>query len=361
MSWERSMKIEIKKSLFEQILGQMQPFLEKKDISQITSHIYLQAHDNRLTLKATDYETGLKTSLEDVAIFEEGKATANGKKLLDITRILKDDLITLETKKDTLLITQGQSKFKLPMFDPDEYPSFPKIDTLPSIDIKSGVFISSLKKITPAIDTNNPKFELNGALIDIKSDKVNFVATDTRRLAMVTIDYNSDREFRLIIPRKAIIEIQKLFLDDIKMHYDETYLIILSGPYFFFSKLINGKYPDYERIIPQSVRYELELPKDKMVEAIKQITIISNELKLTFLKDRIIFKSLNGENIEAQTELEIATPFEEKFVMAVNSRYLLDFINHIDDNTFTMGINDADLPFLLRDKNFITIVMPIVI
>ncbi|BCD67132.1 DNA polymerase III subunit beta [Nitratiruptor sp. YY09-18] len=355
------MKIEIKKSLLEQILSQMQPFLEKKDLSQITSHIYLEADESGLIVKGTDYETGLKTKTDNVRVIHPGKATANGKKLLDIIRILKDSNVTLATVDETLHITQEHSKFKLPMFDPNEYPKFPETDNLPKIDIKSGEFISSLKKITPAIDTNNPKYELNGALIDIKENKINFVATDTRRLAIVTLPQSMGKVFHLIIPKKAIIEIQKLFFDDIAMHYDETYLIIQSGPYLFFTKLINGKFPDYERIIPKSLNYELTLPKDSMVEAIKQITIVSNEIKLTFLKDRIIFKSLSDENIEAQTELEIATPFEEKFVMAVNSRYILDFLNNIDGNEFIMGINEPELPFELKNNNFITIVMPIVI
>ncbi len=355
------MKIEINKSLLEQVLAQMQPFLEKKDLSQITSHVYLEAKESELLVKATDYETGLKTIITDVKVINPGNATANGKKLLDIVRILKEGVVTLSTLDDTLQITQNQSKFKLPMFDADEYPKFPDIDALPQIDIKAGEFISSLKKITPAIDTNNPKFELNGALIDIKEDKINFVATDTRRLAIVTLEQAMEKSFNLIIPKKAIIEIQKLFFDDITMYYDETYLIIKSGSYLFFTKLINGKFPDYERIIPKSLNYTLTLPKDKMVEAIKQITIASNEIKLTFLKDRIIFKSLSQENIEAQTEIEIATPFEEKFVMAVNSRYILDFLNNIETTEFTMGINEAELPFELASQNFITIVMPIVI
>ena len=355
------MKIEIKKQLLEQILSQMQPFLEKKDLSQITSHILLKAQNNSLLLKASDYETGLETSINDVTIVEEGAGTANGKKFLDIIRILKDDTIIIEAKDDHLHITQNQSKFKLPMFDPNEYPAFPTIDNIPNIAIQSHIFINSLKKISPAIDTNNPKFELNGALIDIKKDKINFVATDTKRLALVSVAQSLEKEFHLIIPKKAITEIQKLFFDEIAMFYDETYLILKNSQYFFFTKLINGKYPDYERIIPQSLKYNLQLPKDRMIEAIKQITIISQEIKLTFLPDRIIFTNLSQDSIEAKTELEIPTPFTEEFVMAVNSRYILDFLTHIEDNTFLLGINDKELPFELKKDNFITIIMPIII
>ncbi len=355
------MKIVIKKTLLEQILSQMQPFLEKKDLSQITSHIFFDAKNAHLTIKATDYETGLTTQTDAIHLIQEGKATANGKKLLDIVRILKEGDITLETVDDHLQISQNQSKFKLPMFDATNFPQFPQADAMPKIAIESDKFISSLKKITPAIDSNNPKFELNGALIDIKTDAINFVATDTKRLALVTIKQSMEEAFSLIIPKKAIIEIQKLFFNEIDIHYSTTYLILKNDQYLFFTKLINGKYPDYERIIPKSLQYELTLPKESMIEAIKQITIISNEIKLTFLKDRIIFKNLSQENIEAQTELAVQTPFEEKFIMAVNSRYILDFLTHIEDKEFIMGINGSELPFELKKDNFITIVMPIVI
>ncbi|WP_187647637.1 DNA polymerase III subunit beta [Nitrosophilus labii] len=355
------MKISVQKSILEQVLSQLQPFLEKKDTSQITSHVYIETDGTNITLKATDYEIGLKTKIEDVDIKEEGKATANGKKLLDIVRILKDEEIVLEQKEDTLFIKQGHSKFKLPIFDPLEYPIFPQIDNKPNISINSVEFVTSLKKVTPAIDTNNPKFELNGALIDIKEEFINIVATDTRRLALVKIQNSPKTTLALIIPKKAILEIQKLFLEDINIFYDETNLIIKSGNYLFFTKLINGKFPDYERIVPKDLRFQLNLPKDKMVEAIKQITTISNEIKLTFLKDRIIFKSLSEENIEAQTEIEVETPFEEKFVMAINSRYLLDFLANIEGNEFQMGLNEPELPFLLKNDNFLTIIMPIVI
>ncbi|NPA03693.1 MAG: DNA polymerase III subunit beta [Epsilonproteobacteria bacterium] len=356
------MRLKIPKGLLEQVLSQLQPFLEKKDISQITSHTYLKTSQNSLTLKATDYETGLETVLSTgVEIEEEGEATANGKKLLEIVRILKEGEVTLKTEGDTLLIQQGRSRFKLPMFDPTQYPNFPQIQNLPTLNISTLEFINSLKKITPAIDSNNPKFELNGALIDITPQQINFVATDTRRLALVTLKENMEKEVSLIIPKKAIIEIQKLFFDKSSILYDQNYLIIKSGSYLFFTKLINGKFPNYSRIIPSELNYSLTLPKKEMIEAIKQVNIISNEIKLTFYPDKILFESLSEENIEAQTEMQASTPFKEPFVMGLNSKYLLDFLTHIEEDNFTMGINEADLPFEVKSNNFLTIIMPIIV
>jgi len=355
------MRLAVAKSTLESMLINLQPFLEKKDASQITSHILLNASGNGLQAKATDQEIGLKIDTEHVNIQIEGKATANGKKLLDIVRILKEGDIILETIEDTLHIKQEHSKFKLPMFNAEEFPSFPDVDSLPSIELDSMQLIQMFKKISPAIDTNNPKYELNGALLNIKENEIDVVGTDTRRLAIGKIPNRSDKTLSMIIPKKAILEIQKLFFDQIEIHYDETYLIVTSPGYFFFTRLINGKYPDYERIIPKSVKHSLNLPKSRFVEAIKQVTTIAQEIRLTFEPDSIVFKSLGDENSEAVTEIDLQTGMKEKFILAVNSRYLLDFLAQIDNETFTMGLNEPNLPFIVQSENFSTIIMPIII
>ena len=355
------MKITISKSIIENILLHAQPFLEKKDTSQITSHVFLNVVDSELTLKATDFEMGFKVTTNNLNVIENGSITANGKKFLDIIRILKDGNINLEVTNNMLYISQGHSNFKLPTFSYNEFPDFPSYENNARISIDSSSLIDSLKKITPAIDTNNPKFELNGALIDIKQDNINFASTDTRRLAIVNIQNQSSDELSIILPKKAIVEIQKLFFNDIELYYDETNLIIKSDQYLFFTKLINGKFPEYSRIIPKEIAYNLVLPKALMIESIKQITTISTDVKVTFLSNLITFESLSDDNIEAKTEIDFNTGFDEPFVLAINSRYLLDFLNSINSSEFTISLNEGNLPFTLSDNNFKTVVMPIVI
>ena len=355
------MKISIAKTVLENVLIHSQAFLEKKDTSQITSHIYLETVAGKLIVKATDYEIGLRVETDQVETLSPGSVTANGKKLLDIVRILKDDFITLDTIGEMLHIQQNNSKFKLPTFNANEFPEFPTIDSKPKINLDSQKLISSLKKITPAIDNNNPKFELNGALIDISKDAISIVSTDTRRLALVNIENNSSEELSLIIPKKAIIEMQKLFFNAIEIYYDNTHLIIKSDQYTFFTKLINGKFPDFTRIIPKETTYNLSIPKALMIDAIKQITTISNDLKITFENSVIIFESLSEDNIEAKTEVQFNTPFNEPFVLAINSKYILDFLAQINTSEFNIGINESNLPFVVSSEDFKTIVMPIVI
>jgi DNA polymerase-3 subunit beta len=355
------MKIKTPKILIESILINLQPFLEKKDASQITSHIFFEAKNNICTIKATDQEIGLKITTDKINIEFEGSFTVNGKKLLDIIRILKDEEIIFELIEDNLIIKQKHSKFKLPTFNANAFPIFPSIDNKPQISLNSLELIQNLKKISLSIDNNNPKFELNGALINIKSNSTDLVGTDTRRLSIASIGSNNSNELSIIIHKKAILEIQKLFLDKITIHYDETNIIIANDNYYFYTRLINGKYPDYQRIIPTNTKYNLTLPKKEMVDSIKMITTISQDIELTILPNKIIFSSLTSDNIEAKTQLNIDTPIQDEFKLVFNSRYILDFLSQIESDKFLLSLNEENLPFVVRDNNFITIIMPIVI
>ena len=140
------MKIIVSKSIIENILIQAQPFLEKKDTSQITSHIYIDVSNSLLTLKATDYEIGYFVNTNNVNIIQDGSTTANGKKLLDIIKILKDGDISLEVKNDMLYITQSHSNFKLPTFSHNDFPEFPSYEGKARVSIDSHSLIESLKK-----------------------------------------------------------------------------------------------------------------------------------------------------------------------------------------------------------------------
>ncbi|PIF03789.1 MAG: DNA polymerase III subunit beta [Arcobacter sp.] len=354
------MKFTISKNIIENIVSSMQPFLNKKDSSAITSHIYMEVLNANLIIKSTDYEMGCEAHVSDITDIIDGKSTVNGSNLLNIIRRLKDEEIIFEVLENNLNIQQKKSNFKLPMYNPNEYPDFIKLDNLKSLDINTINLINSIRKITPSIDNNNPKFELNGALIDIKSQKINFVATDTRRLAVANLENISNEESQIIIPKKATIEIQKLFLDEATVKYDDTYLVVSNNRYTFFTKLINGKFPDYERIIPKSLKYTFPLSKAFLIESIKLVTSIESKIKITFNQDSIIFESLDDDS-ESKTQIDVQLDIEDSFYIAVNSKYILDFLSSTNNENITIGFNESNLPFYLEDNNFITIIMPIVL
>ena len=351
------MKIKIEKSIIENIVNNLIAFVEKKDNSLITSHIYIKA-DSNMIFKATDNETGIKIENNNSEIIQNGEITVNGKRFYDIIKVLKDDFIEIENIDNEIIIKQKNSIYKLPSFNSNEFPTFPNENEMPKIEINSLNFIDSLKKVLPVIDNNNPKYELNGALIDIKESQINIVSTDTRRLAITEIENNSKEELSIIIPKKAINEIKKLFFGDIEIFYDKINLILKSNNIKFFTKLINGKFPDYKRIIPSSLKYELKLKKQNFMSALRQITIISQEIKIIIKNNELQIEAISEENLNAKTKINIESTMDE-FIFAVNSKYIYDFLNSIDSEEFILGLNEANIPFILKDNQFSTIVMPL--
>lgn len=354
------MKVLIKKNILETIIINTSSYLDKKDLSSITSHIFINAKDSTLTIKATDNEIGLSYKSQNVNIVDEGIATANGKKLLDIIKSLKDGEVILETIQNHLYIKQNNSKYRLPMQKADDFPDFPTIENKKRFNINAANLSKSLKKITNSIENTNSKIELTGALIDIKNNSINLVGTDTKRLSVYTLDIESQSEpFSIIIPKKAIVEIQKIFYENIEIYYDENIFIAISQNFEFFTKLINGRYPDYERVIPKESKININLNREKMIEGIKTISMLSEIIKITINKENITFESINNDNSEAKTVIEQKFAIEDNIILGVKNRFILDFLSSIEDSEFTLSYNDVGLPFVLSSEELKTVIMPI--
>ncbi len=348
------MHIKIQKPVFESIVNQAVAFADRKDNTQITSHILIIADEN-LILKATDKEIGIKIKTQ-AEILEKGDATINAKKLNDIIKTLQNKEIEIKTQKDLIIIKQDTSIYKLSMFNTNEFPEFPNPNDLNKLNIKNEEFIDAIKKIFPVIDNNNPKYELNGALFDIK-EETNFVSTDTRRLALYKTKA-SGKESKIIVPKRSISEIKRIFSEEMEIFYDEVFLILKNENVLFFTKLINGRYPAYEKIIPQSFKYSIVFNKNEFLSHLRQISIVSNEVKITINREKVIFESFGDETMEAKTSFNIDCDVEE-FIFAVNSKYIIDFLNVINSDSFKLNLNEPNIPFELEDGNFLTIIMPL--
>jgi DNA polymerase-3 subunit beta len=348
------MHIKIKKQILENIINQLLAFVEKKDNTQITSHIFIKA-DKTLIFKATDKEIGLMIETEN-EIISKGEITINGKKFADIIKTLKNKEIEIKTENNKTIISQDNSIYKLSSFNTHEFPKFPPTENKTELKTNIKEFKEIIKKIYPVIDNNNPKYELNGALFDLKENS-SFVSTDTRRLAVVFTKI-STKEEKIIIPKRSIAEIKRIIEDDMKIYFNDTYLILKNKNKLFFTKLINGNFPTYERIIPKELKYEIKLSTKEFLSHLKQISIISNEVKIIITKDKVKIESISDETLQAKTEFKTDSNIEE-FKFAVNSKYIIDFLNTIESEQFILGLNEPNIPFVLKEDNFITIVMPL--
>jgi len=354
------MKVIIKKSELDVMITSASSYADKRDLSAIISHIFICAENGILQIQGTDLEIGLCYKSANVQIIEEGRATANSKKICDVIKSLKDDNVTIETKDSSILIKQKSTKYKLPMFNHEDFPKFPTIENKHKFDINATIFSRGLKKIFPCVDSNNPNYAMNGALIDIKENFINLVATDSRRLALKKLDLKVDRsENQIIIPRKAIAEMQKLFLNsDIQIYHDETILIAISENFEFYTKLINKRFPTYEKVIPTDFSQIIEIPRDKMVEGVKSVSTLCEISKITINPNSMKFESVSDSADEAINEIEVNLQMDEEISFIIKNKNILDFLSSIEDEKFTLKFKNSDVAFIICTNDFMTLLVP---
>ena len=352
------MKFSIEKHILEKLLINTQAYIEKKDLSQITSHIYIEAKEDTITLKATDYEIGIQIHTKDVDIQKQGEGTANGKKILDIVKNLQQDTLVIYTQQDTLIIEQKTAQFKIPMYATSEFPPFPKIPKK-SVELSQANFIQSLKKALPSVESNNPRYELNGILIKLADSYYDIVSTDTKRLAIIQQEESIKETQELIVPKRSIVELQKIIQPDSGFFFDNTHFIIKNDNIYFFTKLINAQYPPYEKIVPQNIQHTITLQKKEILNAIQMISSLSETVTISFEKDTIRCSTSLEAQSKAKVEVKANTNLEN-FTININSRFLIDFLHCVEEEDFTLELNEEQLPFIASSKNFKTIIMPVI-
>ena len=151
---------------------------------------------------------------------------------------------------------------------------------------------------------------------------------------------------------------QKLFSDDVEIYYNDEILIITNSEFEFFTKLINRKFPDYEKIVPSSFEKIVEIPRDKMVEGIKSISMLCEMSKITIDAQKIKFESISEIQDEANNEIDVDLNLENEISFVVKSRNLMDFLTNVDEDKFTLKFKNPDVMFVVESNNFMTILVP---
>lgn len=295
------MQLIIDKTRLEKALQNLVAFTDRKDLANIASHVCLEAKSGVLRLEANDLEMGLCLHLQaDIA--KEGSATFNAKHFLDIASKLENGDLSLEADSDFVHVRFKRSKFKLPLFDRNDFPAFPSHENLPSLHFSDGTLSEHFKKLVHVIKTNASKYEFGGVLMVLK-ERLELAATDTRRLSLVQMDADNmpaevlNTEY--ILPKRAMLEISKLFEGDFDMFYEPkepSMLFFKNDALLLYSKLIGGKYPNYEAIFPKEFTHKFDLESQSFKEAIQITNALSATTKIVFYPERIEFESSQSES-----------------------------------------------------------------
>lgn len=343
----------------------------------ILENFLFEVNDSKLTLSASDLETTLTTSLE-VEAKERCKIAIPARLLLDTLKTLPEQPITfsIDVKKHNIEILSDFGKYRLVGFDGDEFPRFPSIEKGSSVDIPGKVLAEAINKTIFATGNDDLRPVMSGVYCHLGSDNLTFVATDAHRLVRYRRnDLKSKKDAVMIIPKKPLNLLKGIIPnDDIKVniHFNETNAIFTFDNFRLICRLIEGKYPNYEAVIPVDNPNKMTIDRINFLNSIRRVSIFSNKTS-----HQVRFKIAGSEIHVLAEDPDISSEAAERLSceytgddieIAFNARFLIDMLSNLDEEMINLEMslpNRAGLITPVDDKsngrNILMLVMPVMI
>jgi len=332
--------------------------VERRQTMPILANVLLVAKDGELSVTATDLEVELVANTE-VTVDAPGEVTVPGRKLLDICRALPDGAqVSISLGGDKLSVRSGRSKFSLTTLPASEFPTVEDISASQSIEVEQAVLSRLLEKTHFAMAQQDVRYYLNGLLLETGKKHLRAVATDGHRLALcqAELDGKSLPEQQVIVPRKGVLELQRLLSGDgkVALELGANHVRINLDGNRLTSKLIDGRFPEYERVIPKDAEHEVTADREALRGALQRTAILSNEkyrgIRLTLRTGIVVIQAHNPEQEEAEEELEVEYEGDE-IEIGFNVNYLLDALGAIETDNIRISVIDGNSSCLLREPD----------
>ncbi|CCQ71996.1 DNA polymerase III subunit beta [Magnetospira sp. QH-2] len=357
------MKITLERADLLKVLSHVQSVVERRTTIPILSNVKIEAGDGRLGLNATDMDLDMVESLE-TDVEAPGATTAPAHTLHDIVRKLPDGAqVSLETSGDDseLTLKAGRSRFTLACLPTTDFPLMASGDLPHTFALSAGELRGLIDRTRFAISTEETRYYLNGIYLHAAQrdgvDVLRAVATDGHRLASVEVPLPPGAAGMpgVIVPRKTVTELRKLIDetgDDVSISLSETKIRFAFDSAVLTSKLIDGTFPDYERVIPQANDKLVDVDRRLLAEAVDRVSAISAEksraIKLGIVDSTLTLAASSPDAGSATEEVEIAYG-GDSVEIGFNSRYLLDILQQVEGDSAQMALSDAASPTILRD------------
>ncbi|PYL35846.1 MAG: DNA polymerase III subunit beta, partial [Verrucomicrobia bacterium] len=275
------MKFSVAKEKLLEGLQQVQNVVSTRTTLPILSNVLLQAHGDEIHLTTTDLDVGVRGSCE-ADVEKEGATTLPARRLFNIVRELPSSEIQVDVNgKNAASIRSGQSFFKILGLPEEEFPPLPKFEDAKVVTIRQKDLRDGLRKTSYAISTDETRYVLNGVLFSFKDNKLTLVATDGRRLAMgeIELEFPRSHEADLIIPTKAVTELQRLLADDgeIKVSMGSGQIAFDLNKTLLVSKLIEGNYPNYRQVIPSEAKERIKLERETFLNSLRRVSLLASD------------------------------------------------------------------------------------
>ncbi len=357
---------ELRKALYR-----AQGIVERKTTMPILANVLINTGKTGVQVTAFDLDVGIVS--EHVAeILKPGAATVSAKYLFDIVQNLPEPYINLKKLPNHYLeITSGSAHFKIVGMAPEDYPKLPKEENAPLVKVSGVTLLEMIRKTSFAISTDETRYILNGVFFEPKEGgKVRMVATDGHRLAFIERSLDGDFKLRsgVIIPRKGLFELKRLLDEapdaECQLGFAENSALFRKPGLTMVMRLIDGQFPEYQRVIPQEGERTLNVSRARLLDALKRISLLSvdksNAVKMALSENLLRITSHNPDLGEAKDDVEV-THRGGEITVGFNARYLIDVLSVLEVEEVALELGDEHSPGVLHvpgDRTYTAVVMP---
>ena len=357
------MRVTLERSNLLKSLNHVQRVVERRNTIPILSNVLLKADDGVLTLKATDLDIEV-TETTPASIEQSGATTVSAHMLYDIVRKLPDgsEVMMAVSDDNGLSLISGRSQFRLQMLPESDFPDLTAGEFSHTFRMACDDFKTLIDRTQFAISTEETRYYLNGIYFHTVEDggelKLRAVATDGHRLAQAqtTAPDGSAGMPGIIVPRKAVAEVQKLLEEpdaSVTVELSDTKIRFTVNQVVMTSKLIDGTFPDYNRVIPSGNDKELVLDRATFASAVDRVSTISSDrgraVKLSLTDSQLVLSVNNPDSGSAEEEIAVGYG-SDPLDIGFNSRYLLDITNQLSADETTFMLADPGSPTLIQEK-----------
>src|SRR5437870_3669296 len=362
------MKIVTQRDELAQKLGVVARAVSTRASVQILSGVLLRAESGRVHLAATDMELSLRSSLE-AQVEGEGSVVVPGRLLVDLVRLLPDSEVTIEyrAEESVVRVTSGPSTSTLHTYAADDFPRLPDLDAVGTFTVDRESLLDTVSRVARSASRDESRPVLTGILVRFEPGKLVMAATDSYRLSVKETELSGEApELEAIIPARALGELARIGqgAEQIELGVHENQVVFGVDGIWLTTRRIDGQFPNYKQLIPESFEYEVPLPRDEVLDVVRRIAVMAQRnspLRLRFAEGELTVSARTQDVGEAQESLPVSFA-GEALEIGFNAEFLRDGIESVAGETVRFRLISPLRPCVLQAEgsdDFLYLIMPI--
>ena len=353
------MRFSLQREVFLKPLAQVVNVVERRQTLPVLANLLAWVEGDQLSLTGTDLEVEMvaRTRVDDA---QAGETTIPARKLFEIVRALPDgSKVTVSQSADKITVQAGRSRFTLASLPANDFPSLDEVDATERVKVGEASLKELIERTAFAMAQQDVRYYLNGLLFDLRDKALRCVATDGHRLALceAVLEDTVQTKRQIIVPRKGVLELQRLLEGgdrELELEMGRSHIRVKRDDVTFTSKLIDGRFPDYEAVIPIGADREVKIDREALRASLQRAAILSNEkyrgVRIEVSPGQLKINAHNPEQEEAQEEVEADTKVDS-LTIGFNVNYLLDALSALRDEHVVLQLRDANSSALVREAS----------